>query len=424
MPHYNLRDVFGVYPTPPKQTYVDRAGYDERLKDLLETGRHLVIYGPSKQGKTALRSRAIPDERCIIIQSRQRPDTEAIYSEILRQIGTQRTVNNEVTKGEEVSVTGGGSGGINIPFIGKGDAKLEGQAAISGETKTTTEPVGNSPSTLSFVAEEIRKSGRRVVVEDFHYIPEPAKRAFAFDLKALFEYGIPVILIGAWEEQHVLAAYNGDLTGRVEEINLRWTDRELRQILELGQTALNIAFSTEIIREIISDASGNVGLLQRIAEKICREAGCSRTESGDTLTISDMGLLNAARQHICSEEAVRYRNFGWSVTEGFPTSGERTKAVYMSIIQVCVEAAEAELLAGLHQDQIIERIRAINSSITARNVRDALMLIDKLQSEKSIYPVIATFNITSRRLNLADRELLFYRKYGDPSWPWDDSEDE
>src|ERR1051325_9886820 len=173
MPHYNLRDVFGVYPTPPRQTYVDRAGYDERLKDLLETGRHLVIYGPSKQGKTALRSRAIPDERCIIIQSRQRPDTEAIYSEILRQIGTQRTVNNEVTKGGGVSVTGGGSGAINIPFIGKGDANLEAQAASSGETKTTTDPIGNSPSTLSFVAEEIRKSGRRVVVEDFHYIPEP-----------------------------------------------------------------------------------------------------------------------------------------------------------------------------------------------------------------------------------------------------------
>jgi hypothetical protein len=46
------------------------------------------------------------------------------------------------------------------------------------------------------------------------------------------------------------------------------------------------------------------------------------------------------------------------------------------------------------------------------------------QSEKAIYPVIATYNIVNRTLHLADRELLFYRKYGGPRWPWEEVEDE
>lgn len=421
---HELKDVFGVHIVPPQQTYVDRAGLDGRIEYLLSTGRHLVIYGPSKQGKTALRKRAIPDNQCIIIQSRQIPNADSIYEAILRELGTTRTINSEITKKRDLSTSLEASGGVSIAFIGKGEAKAEGNVSTSHETKTTTELLGNNVSNLAFVANEIRMSGRKVIIEDFHYIPESAKKSFAVDLKVLFEHGVSIVLIGAWEEQHVLVAYNGDLSGRVDEINLRWTDAELREVLTKGQAALNIQFSSEIIQEMISDASGNVGLLQRIAEKICLEAKCYKTSLGEARVINDKGLLDVARKDICQEEAVRYRNFGWSVSEGFPNSREKSKTVYMRIIQVCVEATEAELLAGLPQNQIITRVIAMDSSITARNVRESLQRIDKLQTEKAIYPIIATYNIVSRTLHLADRELLFYRKYGGPDWPWEDEEDE
>ena len=89
------------------------------------------------------------------------------------------------------------------------------------------------------------------------------------------------------------------------------------------------------------------------------------------------------------EEAARYRQFGWSVCEGFPNSNETTKLLYMYVIQVCVEAKDAELLAGLPLQQIEERIVRLNSSVKPKAVRIALQQIDKLQSDKSIYPVIA-----------------------------------
>lgn len=387
MPQFDLTQVFGIYKDPPEKTYVDRSGLDGRFAGLLATGRHLVIHGPSKQGKTALRTRALPDEHCVIVQSRQRPGSvDEIYSDILQQIGVHRTTSREVSKGGEVSASGGGSAGLSVPLIGTAKGEIEAGAKGSFDISTTTEPVGISTSNLSYVSDEIKKSGRQVVIEDFHYIEEPAKKSLAFDLKAFFELGVAVILIGAWEEQHLLVAYNGDLSGRVEEINLAWTDTELAQILNLGEQALNIEFSTEIRDGMISDASGNVGLLQRSAEKVCREAQVTKTESGETLPIRDTGLLEVARKQICGEEAVRYRNFGWSVTEGFEKSREKSKATYMRIIQVCVEASEAELLAGLHEDQIAERVRTLDETISVKNVREALLRIDRLQSEKNITP--------------------------------------
>src|SRR5215203_1023169 len=112
MSQFDLTQVFGIYKDPPEKTYVDRSGLDGRFAGLLATGRHLVIHGPSKQGKTALRSRALPDDQCVIIQSRQRPrSVDEVYEYILLQIGVQRTITHEISKGGELSVKGGGSAG-------------------------------------------------------------------------------------------------------------------------------------------------------------------------------------------------------------------------------------------------------------------------------------------------------------------------
>ncbi|OLE64700.1 MAG: hypothetical protein AUI36_08840, partial [Cyanobacteria bacterium 13_1_40CM_2_61_4] len=337
-------------------------------------------------------------------------ECQAIYDEILGQLGVHQTKENETSASREFSTDINAGGEAGIPFVAKGKAEATAGVGTAHEEKETTAPIGRSGESLSFLAIAIKKSGRRVVIEDFHYIPEESKKRFAVDIKALLEYGISFILVGAWEEPQVLVAYNGDLSGRVDEINLRWTDGELREVLRLGQEALNISIAPHISREMVTDSSGNIGLLQRIAEKLCTQADIFQS-APEQLPIDDHHLLANARLEICREEAQRYRKFGWSVSDGFANSNERTKGIYMRIIQVCVEATEAELLAGLPQDAIIERIQKLDSEITANSIRNALNRLDALQAEKAIYPVVATFNPVGKILNLADRELLFYRKY-------------
>ena len=91
-----LHEVFGISTSIPVYTYVDRAGLDERFAYLLGTDRHIVIYGPSKQGKTILRKKVLPEERCIVVPCRPDWTVENVYQEVLRQLGamvavTQRT---------------------------------------------------------------------------------------------------------------------------------------------------------------------------------------------------------------------------------------------------------------------------------------------------------------------------------------------
>ena len=416
-----LRDVFGIHNPAPLLTYVDRSGLDQRLSYFLSTGRHLVIHGPSKQGKTALRKRAIPDDQCTVIHCRHRPTTKALYEEILAALGVVTPMTQTSASSKEVS----GSGEISAKsgFLGffSGEGKAAAGAKSNWDKGTSEQVIGKGANNIHFLADAISASGKRVILEDFHYIPEPEKRELANDLKALFELQVPVVLVGAWEQDQLLPQYNGDLTGRVDEINVRWSDQELREVIEKGQKALNIRLSRELREAIISDASGNVGLLQRIAEKLCTSAGIMMTHAGNPKQIKRMELLNAARHEICKEETGRYRAFGWSVCDGFANSNEATKRLYMYVIQICVEAGDAELIAGLPLKMVEERITRLDSAVPTRSVRTALQQIDKLQSDKAIYPVIATYDPINRILNLADRELLFYRKYGGPSWPWEDS---
>jgi hypothetical protein len=424
MKKYQLHQVFGVHTPPPGEkypdvTYVDRAGLDARIRYYLNSGRHLVIFGPSKQGKTVLRQRAIEDKDSIVIQCRSSNAKTSIYREVLGRLEVYQETGREVGSGREGSVEANLTGSAGVPMVFKGEAKLAGSATISSEQKTSLRLFGQDVDDLSFVAKAILDSGKKVILEDFHYVTEEDKKGIAEDLKTLLEYGVSLIIVGTWHEQFMLVGYNGDLNGRIDEIDLVWQDEELRRIIELGEQALNIKILPDLVDQIIKDANGSVGLLQRILENYCIEQECYETKK-ELTNLQDQSKLEEARKKICQQEANRYRLFGWTVPEGFPNSNPATKKIYMRIIQACIEAPELELLAGLTLSSLEEKIVRIDQNANRKSIREALLKIDRLQNEKNINPIIATYNPVTKMFHLADRELLFYRKYGGPKWPWED----
>ena len=62
----NLEDVFGV---SGKQvgSYVERKQVDDQFIDALRTDKQIIVYGASKQGKTALAKKYIDYEENIVI---------------------------------------------------------------------------------------------------------------------------------------------------------------------------------------------------------------------------------------------------------------------------------------------------------------------------------------------------------------------
>ncbi len=419
-----LNEVFGIGISVPRYTYVNRSGLDEKFKYLLSTDRHIVIHGSSKQGKTILRKKNLPEADTITVQCRASTTCVGLYTEILSQIGIPIPVEQTESTTMSGSVAVKGEGKVGIPFVAKGKIATEAAGELEKTSGQKTIIVGQSAENLRYLSEQIRKAGKRIVVEDFHYVPEEEKETLAFDLKALWDMGTFFMIVGVWAEQNLLQYYNGDLSGRIEEIDIQWNNKELDDVLTKGEEALNMAFGPEIKAAIIADSNQNVGLLQRIAEKYCFNCGILQDAHTDLLPklTNSPGMLDKARTTICHEEDSRYRQFGNALEKGFKSSEESELKVYQHIARVCMEAKDTELLSGLHYNVIFDRVQKYNSRVRQSDLTAALQRLNRLQEDRSISPLVLSYNPKTRLIQLIDRELLFYRKYGNPVWPWSNEE--
>src|SRR5688572_32928023 len=83
-----LEDVFGV-SSRPVRSYVEREHVDERFKDSLRSGKQIIVYGASKQGKTALVQKHLPTEDSIVISLSPKTKALDIYRIILASAGVR-----------------------------------------------------------------------------------------------------------------------------------------------------------------------------------------------------------------------------------------------------------------------------------------------------------------------------------------------
>lgn len=420
-----LSKVFGITSSIPEYTYVNRSSLDERFKYFLDSDKHIVIHGASKQGKTVLRKKNLPEQECVIIRCRYDSSLESLYEDILRQLNV--SIPTEIAK----SLSMGGEaktkaeGQAKVPFLGSISGEVEGTGKLDKTSTKTSQPVGLNANSLGYISSQIKQNNKRVVIEDFHYLPDEEQKRLAFDLKALWDESISFIVIGVWAEQNLLTYYNGDLSGRISEIDIKWSEKELLKVLDKGEEKLKIAIDPELKKQILKDANQNVGLLQRIAEQYCLEELI--TQTGKTKKhISDKNALTRCRTTICDEESVRYRQFTESIMHGLkkPNSGQSDSnklKVYQRIAQVCLAASDEELCSGLHYNDLLHRTQQLENRIRPSDLTAALNRLNKLQANRKISPLVLSYNHNLKTVYLVDRELLFYRKYGNPQWAWDNS---
>jgi hypothetical protein len=237
-----LNEVFGISNSIPQYTYVDRSGLDTTFAYSLQCDRHIVLHGGSKQGKTVLRRKNLPEDRSIVIQCNATTTRGDIYAQVLATL----SISIPKSSSTQSSATGevGAKAGFSLLFLASSEVK--GKVAKGSETTQEYESVGMDVMNVHYIASAIKKSGRRVVIEDFHYLPEEEKRNLAFDLKAYWDLGTFFIIVGIWAEHNLLTFYNSDLSGRIDEIDVQWQDAELQTVLTKGEEALRIIIAPEI----------------------------------------------------------------------------------------------------------------------------------------------------------------------------------
>lgn len=406
------REVFGVSPGILPDSYVDRGQLDEQLNKLLQRTTHIALRGESKCGKSWLRQRVIDDP--LIVQCRLGKTTTDIYRDALAALDVR--VELERTK------TGSFKG--HAEFEGEGGFKLLARlraslgAEFGREIATKSQVIGHDFTDLAFIAELLKASARRLVIEDFHYLSIQERAALAFDLKALWDYGVFVVIIGVWSKQNMLFSLNPDLSGRVEEVSIVWTADDLQKVFDQGGHALNVRFGDELRARAIHDCFENVGLLQTLILGTLDEVGIVE-EQDDEVVIEDGGALDAAAMLYAEQLNPIYQRFADGVSSGIRQRSDST-GIYAHAMAVILETSDEELIRGLKIDRIFAVANEREPRIQKGNLKTVLKKFEGLQVDDAGRGLVLAYNEVTREISIVDRQLLLYRKYKTVAWPWEE----
>ncbi|WP_104177881.1 hypothetical protein [Cryobacterium sp. Y50] len=421
-----LSEVFGISAHVDSQSYVDRGGLDATFTRALNADKHVAVHGGSKQGKSWLRTKRLPDSSSLLVQCTPASSAASLLQEALGRLGVNATLTMSKTRD-----IGGTLDFSAAAELGKILAKLKVDGSLGGSvsTSTTTElaPIGRTAADLLWVSTTIAASKKRLVLEDFHYLSEDVQRELAFLFKAMGEYGlfVVVVVVGVWPQDHMLSYFNGDLDGRIEDIKLTWADIELASVLSQGATALNIEFDKILSDEIVREASGSVGLLQRLAEQVCIAESIFATVPGRRRHVAAGASYLLARSAVAAQMQGRFQTFADNFVRGMRRLPEGLE-VYRHLLQASTDATDPELTDGLDSAILLQRIlvQSGGEAIRASDLTQALDRIDKLQVKIGVNPLVLTYSRPNRSLFLADRSFLFFRRHGASNWPWSEGEPE
>ena len=414
-----LRDVFGVRVDVDPRSYVNRGKLDERLSWLLEADRHIIIHGDSKQGKSWLRAKRLSEDEVVVVQCQPGATREQILTEALSALGVRAEISAKSTGGFEGSLEISSKLSVGAKILAALGLEGKGTAKATKQTEVDTAPIGRTPADINWVARVLKASERRLVIEDFHYVSEETRRQASFLIKSLGDRGVFVLVVGIWPQDYLLSHYNNDLEGRLEDIHLRWSPAELETVLEQGAGHLGISFSPGLRESLTQDSYGNVGLLQRLAEALCREEGI--TQARDDFTFLTVGSsLEHARASVADSMRGRYESFTDKFVMGLRRLSEGHD-IYKHLLKVVTDASDVELEAGLPITEVLNRMNMMSSaSMTLSGVTRALEQLDRLQAVIDIKPPVLSYTRDFQRVWVVDKSFLFFRKHGTPNWPWCD----
>ncbi len=407
----HLNEVFGIKEKISPYSYVDRGDYDIELKEGLKRDKHIAIHGESKCGKTWLRKKVLDD--AIVVQCRLHKSNLDIYIDALSQLEIKFEKNSEDTTTVSGKISATGKVGMNI--LAKLGFKVE-IGGEKGETKSYNR-VGGNINDLRYIADILIKSEKRMVIEDFHYLSVTQRTLLSFDLKSLWDYGVFIVIIGIWNQQNLLTYLNPDLIGRFHEINIRWTNEELNEIISRGSSSLNIKINDNVIDFIVQNSYGNAGILQELTHETLKRNKISKKKK-DVQKVDDIKFAEESALYYSEQLNPVYINLSEKISSGFKQTTHNTR-IYKHIFASIISSDDNELLKGIHINDLYKKVCEREPRINKGNLKKALLRIERLQVDNDGRGLVFGFD-GSDRVYLVDRQILIYRKYMTIKWPWEE----
>jgi hypothetical protein len=407
-------DVFGVR-SKLVLSYVERSHVDARFVEALRSDHHVVVYGSSKQGKTSLRQKHLPESQCIIVRCNPRMTILSMYQAVIRQCGVRiETIATETTGTKSAAkVTAGFK--AYIPWVGGADSKVEASTGGSSQETITTEFVSYDLEDAQAIGELLVAAGTKkwIVLENYHYLPTETQKAIAFDLKTFHEIGIRFLILGIWREANLLVTHNGDLQGRIAEVPVEpWDTDDFNDVVAKGSGLLNIRLDPSIVRHLEQNSYGNIGLLQEFLKTFCIRSGVVETVSNTKMLESETVLRATLQETLDARRNTLIKNLQGIAAKSRIRRGEAEQPLLLPyyLVLVLLQQDVDKLQEGIDKGQLLSMLRQVHHRDDKDSIRtsDVTNLVTKLPLyQADMNPPVLYYDGNSRRVRVVDNTFFF-----------------
>ena len=396
---HDIDAVFGISRGVPFN-YVHR-NVDELFARSLKKDKHIILFGCSKQGKSSLVKKHLTNDQCIAINCEKKRSLNEIYSSILKEADFEIEIESENNS------KNGNKIGINFKafsFIGlSGDRHSE--KSIRAKKKKLEFDINNVHDVIN--ALKAVNFSRYIVIEDFHYLDEEIQRIFSYHLKIFNDRStLFFIIIGVWLHEDLMAQFNGDLAGRLCNINVdTWTSDDLEKMIKNGEDLLNIIISDGTKEIMIDSAFGSIAILQELCLEFCRQNGIQTTQKESLQVSRDIHVTKILSKWINNQNA-KFNAFLRKIIKDDTASS----SIYKFIVLCLLIIDPKTLMDGIDLKVIMGLLKQFNleQELAAREIEAALMKSKSMQLEQGIIPVLFEYDEEKRRLFITDRFFFIW----------------
>ncbi len=388
MKNFSIAEVFNTRSSIPL-CYVDR-DEDAMFRRAILMNRHILISGPSKQGKTTMIRHALEskNKKAIWISCLMDFDLPRIFERITANV--DGSLNDSVSSNKQTGV----SGGINSPI------KLE----AGKNTQTISHATRPKSIDTAFVISNLKSRGIDfVVLDDCHFLSDNTRSHLANSLKALVDHGVFFILCGVEKTAVSVGATLGgnNLPGRFTPIPVeRSSYQHLQDVIAKGCQALNVHIDQTIRQQLIDKSMGNLGVLHELIAHFLLASEVEET-SEHMKTLSSQKIFDEAVGTVTDT----YRS---DVDESFRNlvankkRGKNGKTMTYWILKVLLDAGKEDLIDGVNQERLVQ---LVNSGKFQQPAHSIVLYLEKYFSKI----LIGNSEINSD-LKYIRRPFLYYDK--------------
>jgi hypothetical protein len=411
------QNVFGV-SSGVVESYIEREEVDGSFRTALESKKQIIVYGSSKQGKTALLNKQLKPESQLVYQCAPDAEKKDVYAWILRNSGVQILTESSEQTTESGFTSTKLSTKVKIPIF----VDLGGDAeSTKGGEKSKTQEYRTIEYNLNLAADvaELLKEiqfNKYIVLENFHYLSQEVQEKLAYDLRIFQELGIRFVILGIWRERNRLIQFNGDLQDRVVEVAVEpWDDHDFHRVIEKGSSILNVDFS-EVENRIIDSSFDSIGVLQELCNRSCVSAGVMESSQGK------VKILNSHLEEAIRKKLDDYSSRHLRALESFSESSRRTSDrmplfIPFYFLVVLLNSDLDKIVNGFKRSDLqreIIRIHHRPDDVRPSDMSNFLNTITKYQIRKQINPPLFDFDVSINTVKIIDSTLYFFLRHSDP----------